>query len=327
MIAFGPVPSRRLGQSLGINNIPPKACSYSCVYCQIGRTSKMPIDRHSFYKPTRILRDTENKVKRARRLGEPIDYLTFVPDGEPTLDVNLGQEIELLKPLGIKIAVITNSSLLWRGDVREELMRADWVSLKIDSVRDKTWRRINRPHHALTLNSILDSMLEFAQAYTGTLATETMLVEDVNDSEADAEEIGDFLTALGPEKAYVSIPIRPPAEEGVEPPSEDRVNRFFQILAKRTDRVECLLGHEGIGFACTGQAQEDMLSITAVHPMREEAVGDFLRRANTDWSAVHDLLAQGRLVETEYEGRKFYVRAFPQTHGAQPVLGSDVVSA
>jgi wyosine [tRNA(Phe)-imidazoG37] synthetase (radical SAM superfamily) len=162
MIAFGPVPSRRLGQSLGINNIPPKVYTYSCVYCQLGRTIKMQVGQSAFYEPGDITRAVQDKVKKATEVGESIDYLTFVSDGEPSLDLNLGREIELLRPLGIKIAVITNSSLIGREDVRENLMQADWVSLKMDSVREEIWRRINQPYGTLRLNSILDGALEFS---------------------------------------------------------------------------------------------------------------------------------------------------------------------
>ena len=308
MKAFGPVPSRRLGRSLGVNNIPPKVCTYSCVYCQLGRTIKMQVERRAFYQPEEILRDVEEKVRNAREVGESIDYLTFVPDGEPTLDVGLGQEIELLKPLGINIAVITNASLIWREDVKEDLMRADWVSLKVDSVSEDVWRRINRPHRALQLASILEGMLEFAKAYEGELATETMLVEGVNDGDEHVREVADFLAELKPAKAYLSIPTRPPAEEWAQPPNEKVINRAYQILGDRVDHVEYLIGYEGNAFAFTGNVEEDLLSITAVHPMREEAVKEFLARAKADWSIVRKLLKQGRLVEAEYEGSKFYIR-------------------
>ena len=313
MIAFGPVPSRRLGRSLGINNIPPKVCTYSCAYCQLGRTIKMQVDRRAFYQPEEILKDVEEKVESARKVRESIDYLTFVPDGEPTLDVNLGREIELLKPLGIKIAVITNASLIGREDVRDDLMKADWVSLKVDSIREDVWRRINRPHRTLQLASILDGMLEFAKAYggkprCGELATETMLVEGVNDSDSHLEEVADFLAQLGPARAYLSIPTRPPAEKWVQPPSEEVINRAYQILNKPVDPVEYLIGYEGNAFAFTGNVEEDLLSITAVHPMRGEAVSGFLSRAETDWPVVHKLIAQGQLIKTEYEGKWFYVR-------------------
>ncbi len=315
MKAFGPVPSRRLGRSLGINNIPPKVCTYSCVYCQLGRTIKMQVERRAFYQPEEILRDVEEKVRNAREVGESIDYLTFVPDGEPTLDVGLGQEIELLKPLGINIAVITNASLIWREDVKEDLMRADWVSLKVDSVSEDVWRRINRPHRALQLASILEGMLEFARAYEGELATETMLVEGVNDGDEHVREVADFLAELRPARAYLSIPTRPPAEEWAQPPNEKVINRAYQILGDRVDHVEYLIGYEGNAFAFTGNAEEDLLSITAVHPMREEAVKEFLARARADWSIVRKLLEQGQLVETEYEGNKFYMRKLQGARG------------
>ena len=308
MIAFGPVPSRRLGRSLGINNIPPKVCTYSCVYCQVGRTLKMQVERRKFYDPEKILAEVQDKAERSKEAGEAIDYLTFVPDGEPTLDVHLGSEIELLKPLGIKIAVITNASLIGREDVREELMEADWVSLKVDSVREEVWRRINRAHYALNLSSILDGMLQFAKAYNGELVTETMLVEGVNDSDALVGEVADFLAHLRPAHAYLSIPTRPPAEERVRAPGEEAINRAYQILSSRVDHVEHLIGYEGNAFAFTGNVEEDLLSITAVHPMREEAVSEFLARAGVDWSIVHGLIAQRRLIETEYQGRKFYMR-------------------
>jgi wyosine [tRNA(Phe)-imidazoG37] synthetase (radical SAM superfamily) len=308
MIAFGPVPSRRLGRSLGINNIPPKVCTYSCVYCQLGRTIKMQVERGAFYEPEEILQDVQNKVERAKEAGEPVDYLTFVPDGEPTLDVNFGREIELLKPLGIRIAVITNSSLIWREDVREGLMKADWVSLKMDSVREEVWRRINRPHGSLQLTSILDGALEFAQAFKGELATETMLVEGVNEGDDHIREVAGFLARLRPATAYLAIPTRPPAEEWVQPPSEEVINRAYQIVSERVDRVEYLIGYEGNAFAFTGDAEEDLLSITSVHPMREEAVGEFLVRARAEWSVVHRLIAQDQLVESKYDGLTFYMR-------------------
>jgi wyosine [tRNA(Phe)-imidazoG37] synthetase (radical SAM superfamily) len=315
MIAFGPVPSRRLGRSLGINNIPPKVCTYSCVYCQLGRTIKMQVDRRTFYQPEEILRDVEEKVDSARKVGESIDYLTFVPDGEPTLDTNLDCEIELLRPLGIKMAVITNGSLIWREDVREDLMKADWVSLKVDSTREDVWRRINRPHGTLQLASILDGMLEFAEVYKGELATETMLVEGVNDSGAHLEEMADFLVQLRPTTAYLSIPTRPPAERWVQSPGEEVINRAYQILSKRAVQVEYLIGYEGNAFAFTGNAREDLLSITAVHPMREEAVSEFLARARADWPVVYKLIEEDQLVETEYGGKGFYMRKLHERDG------------
>jgi len=314
MIAFGPVPSRRLGRSLGVNNIPPKVCSYACVYCQLGRTIKMQVERRPFYEPSEVLETVRDKIERSRRAGEAVDYLTFVPDGEPTLDLNLGREIELLKPLGIKIAVISNSSLVWREDVREDLLGADWVSLKVDATQEEAWRKVDRPHGSLRLDRILDGVRAFASAYQGELVTETMLVAGVNDDEDQLRDVASFVARLEPARAYLSIPTRPPAEEWVRAPSEEIVNRAYQTLDQRVRHVEYLIGYEGNAFAFTGDVEEDLLSITSVHPMREEAVEAFLARAGADWPVVEALVAQGKLVEMAYEGRKFFMRKLNAKH-------------
>lgn len=310
MLTFGPIPSRRLGRSLGINNIPPKICSYSCIYCQLGRTLRMKIEPQTFYSPEHIFEQVEKKVNQSREKEESIDYLTFVPDGEPTLDINLGETIRLIKPLGIKIAVITNSSLLDKRKVRDNLKEVDLVSLKVDSVEESIWKKINRPHHHLVLTDILDGMVKFAHSFKGEIITETMLVKGINDDSKDIEQVADFLARINPARAYLSIPIRPPAEQGVKATSEEVMNQSYNILQKRIAQVEHLIGYEGNAFAFTGEAEEDILSITSVHPMREEALKVFLKRAKPDWSLVLELLKQGKLVETEYEGHKFYLRKF-----------------
>jgi wyosine [tRNA(Phe)-imidazoG37] synthetase (radical SAM superfamily) len=311
-IAFGPVPSRRLGHSLGINNIPPKICTYSCVYCQVGRTSHFQLEPSPFYESETVAKAVAEKVARARESNETVDYLTFVPDGEPTLDANIGRTIELLKPLGIRIAVITNATLIDRREVREALMKADWVSFKIDAVTEMIWRRINRPHSALRLDRIHQGMLEFAKGYAGTLVTETMLVGGLNDENGNLNAIAAFLSRLKPKAAYISIPTRPPAEKRIQPPAEENVARAHQILGREVARVELLIGYEGNAFAFSGDPAEDLLSITAVHPMREEAVAKLLHRAQAGWSVVQQLIRRGELVESEYEGRKFFIRAFPK---------------
>ncbi len=315
MLVFGPVPSRRLGRSMGINNIPPKICTYSCVYCQLGRTLKLQIARQDFYEPEEILREVQDKVEKARAAGESVDYLTFVPDGEPTLDIHLGAEIALLKSLGIKIAVITNSSLLWHEEVRAALSQADWVSLKMDAVLEEVWRRVDRPHGSLRLPAILEGALEFVQTFAGQLVTETMLVEGVNDGVDAIGAVGDFLARLKPQTAYLAIPTRPPAEAWVRSPDEEVINRDYQILQREVAHVEYLVGYEGNAFAFTGDVAGDLLSITSVHPMREDAVHEFLGRAEADWEVVRDLIAGVQLVETTYEGRKFYVRKLNSRKG------------
>jgi wyosine [tRNA(Phe)-imidazoG37] synthetase (radical SAM superfamily) len=306
--AFGPVPSRRLGHSLGINNIPPKTCTYSCVYCQLGRTIRMRAERCAFFEPGQILQDVQARIAGAREVGEPIDYLTFVPDGEPTLDLHLGRAIALLKPLGIKVAVITNASLLWREEVRADLMGADWVSLKVDAAGRQVWRRVDRPHGTLQLPRIREGLLQFARSYRGELVTETMLVDGVNTDEAVIREVAKLVADLRPSTAYLSAPIRPPAEEWVRPPAEESLNRAYQVFREGVERVEYLIGYEGNAFAFTGDVEDDLLSITAVHPMRQDAVTAYLDRAGADWSVVRRLVDRDQLVRTSYRGSEFYLR-------------------
>lgn len=308
MIFFGPVPSRRLGRSIGVNNIPPKYCTYSCIYCQLGQTNKKQIERRIFYGKKDFFE--KNKIEKTIRIGESIDYLTFVPDGEPTLDINLGHEITSLRKYGIKIAVITNSSLIWRSDVKKDLMKTDLVSLKVDTTEKEIWQKINRPHQNLKLESILDGIIEFKKMYKGEIITETMLVDGINDGHNDVQEVANFIAQIKPDKTYLSIPIRPPTEKGVSSPNAKIINRSYQIFRDKIDHVECLFDYEGDDFTFSGNFEKDLLNIIAVHPMREKAVRKFLGKANKDWSFIQKMISQGLIIETEYEGIKFYTKKF-----------------
>jgi wyosine [tRNA(Phe)-imidazoG37] synthetase (radical SAM superfamily) len=309
-LAFGPIPSRRLGRSLGVNNIPAKICTYSCVYCQVGRTTAMPLERRAYYAPEEVFAAVQAKLENARRLGAAADYVTFVPDGEPTLDANLGAELDLLRPLGVPLAAISNASLISREDVRADLSRADWVSLKADAVDEATWRRLNRPHGKLRLEPILAGVRAFAREFRGTLATETMLVRGVNEAPGHVEAVAALLAEVKPATAYLAVPTRPPAAEAVEPPTAESVARAYEMFVSAGLRTELLLGYPTEPFAYTGDVEADILSITAVHPMREEAVAELLAKAGAGREAVERLVAAGLVAAVEFEGRKFFVRRF-----------------
>ena len=268
----------------------------------------MRVERGEFYEPDKILRDVEDKVRRARRRGEAIDYLSFVPDGEPTLDLHIGEEIKLLRKLGLKIAVITNSSLIWKTDVREELLMADWVSLKLDALSPDVWRKVNRPHGSLSLGRILEGISEFARVFKGELATETMLIQGFNDRAEEMEKISVFVAGLKPKKSYISVPIRPPAEKGIHPPDAYSLNLTHQAFAEKSIDTEHLIGYEGNAFAFTGNVEEDLLSIMSVHPMRDDAVREFLRNAKAEWEVIENLLNENKLVEIKFENKVFYTR-------------------
>ncbi len=308
-IAFGPVPSRRLGRSLGINNVPPKHCTYACVYCQLGRTPNLHIDRRTFQRPETIIAAVSERLEALEAQGEaPPDYVTFVPDGETTLDLYLDESLAGVGALGVPTAVISNASLIGDPAVREALGQADWVSLKVDAVHEKVWRAVDRPHGRLRLDAILHGIVEFAAGYEGILATETMLVRGLNDGQEEMEAVAEQLAAIGPTIAYLSIPTRPPAESWVLPPAEAALNAAFQTLAARLPRVEWLVGYEGNAFASTGDTAQDLMQITAVHPMRQDAVLELLERNQQAWQVVERLVASEQLLELGYGGERFYLR-------------------
>ena len=308
MVVFGPIPSRRLGRSLGINNIPPKECSYSCVYCQVGLTDTMLIKRKQYYSTYRIFKEVSERVKTLHNNGEKIDYITFVPDGEPTLDINLGKEIDLLKTLGMKIAVITNSSLLWDENVRSNLMLADWVSVKIDSVDEKIWHKINRPNGKLSLPKILSGIETFSREFKGVLVTETMLVKGVNDGIESIKSMAAFIKYVSPYKAYLLVPTRPPAEEFVEAPDEENLNMAYQTFHSLIGVVELLTYSEGTDFSYSSEAEKELLSILAVHPMRKDAVETFLMKAQAGWDLIEGLISRNILREIKYSGDTFLIK-------------------
>ena len=306
MITFGPVPSRRLGNSLGINNIPvKKICSYSCIYCQVGITKHYSVKREVFYDPMKIYTEVENQLNKIP--GKP-DYLTFVADGEPTLDINLGKSIEKLRPFGIPIAVITNASLLNDPEVQTELSLADWVSVKIDVNEESSWKKLNRPHKDLSFDKYLEGLFLFSSIFKGKLASETMLVEGLNDQVDLIRSTATLIKQIQPFIAYISVPTRPPAVSSVKKPSETTINTAYQIFKEAGLNTELLIGFEGVNTGYTGNAIDDIMDMCAVHPIREDTMEEILKKDRAD-STILQLLIDGNYIKkVAYNGMFFYIR-------------------
>ena len=308
MIVFGPIPSRRLGRSLGINNIPPKVCSYSCIYCQVGITDSMSVHRWNFFPPEEIFNEVKNRVSQLHKAGEKIDYFSFVPDGEPTLDINLGSTIEKLKTFNIKIAVITNSSLLWDDTVKRDLMHADWICIKIDTVNSKIWHRINRPHNQLDFSNIIKGIEEFASSYKGILCTETMLIREVNDNRQSINETAQLISRVNPARAFILTPVRPPAENWVKAPDKDDLNTAGRIFNSYGIKAELLASSDEVNFTYSSNVENELLSIIAVHPMKEDAIKEFLSKANSNWDLIEQLIENKKIKKIDYSGSSFFVK-------------------
>lgn len=308
-LTFGPIPSRRLGQSLGINNtLLPKACSYNCAYCQAGRSHHLEIERRAFFSPQEIYKAVSKAIQNAEKEDIEINYLSFVPDGEPTLDIQLGESIRLLKTLGKRIAVFTNASLIWRPEVRADLALADWVSLKFDAVLETAWRRTDRPQKYLSLHLIMDGALAFARQFRGALVTETMLCADLNDMPENLTATAEYIATLSPSVAYLGVPTRPPLEKWALPPDEAILTQAFAIFAARIPKVELMVGYPPPAYQPGNDAERDIPAILAVHPIREAEMQDYLTKGGYSGDVLERLLHKGIIKKTAYAGEEFWLR-------------------
>ena len=305
---FGPVPSRRLGRSLGVNNVPYKTCSYSCIYCQLGETTELTVRRKGFYDPLEVAME----VEQALSMNAEVDYVTLVPDGEPTLDINLGKLVRLLKErTRAPLAVLTNSSLLWMMEVREALEDADLVSLKLDAVEEDTWRSVNRPHPSLDLNQVLEGLSDFARGFKGRLLVEAMLVKGVNDRAEELRGLAGFISKLRPFKVYIAVPTRPPALPWVEPAGEEDLVTAHQFMASElsSDRVELLVEPEGVEVGVVGDAVDALLRTSSVHPLRVEQAFKMLEGVvESPEACLRQLTEAGLIKEVKYRGASFLIR-------------------
>jgi wyosine [tRNA(Phe)-imidazoG37] synthetase (radical SAM superfamily) len=300
------VVSRRLGYSLGINHITFKTCTYNCVYCQVGRTTRCSIERKAFFDPHEVYAIAKKKIDLLAGRNVRVDYVSFVPNGEPTLDLNLSKEILLLRELGHKIAVITNSSLLWKTEVREAISSADYVSVKLDTVNEDTWKRLNRPHGKLRLARVLNGIIDFAKTYDGILTTETMMVNGLNDNAGELEAIGVFLNKLKRSKSYFSIPIRPPAEHYVTSPDNTKLSEISNFIKIEISSSEMLFAPEGDDFKGGDEIVEELMGIMSVHPMTKEAIEKFIS-SRADDRAMLQYMIDNRMIERiTFNEKEFY---------------------
>jgi wyosine [tRNA(Phe)-imidazoG37] synthetase (radical SAM superfamily) len=302
---FGPVPSRRLGRSLGIDPIPLKTCNWNCVYCQLGRTAPLTNDRRDYFPREEIVQQVKTALE-AHRKGE-IDWVTFVGSGEPTLHIGLGWMIGQVKTLtSIPIAVITNGSLLCRPDVREELFAADAVLPSLDAATETLYRTISRPHPNLPFASLVDGLLAFRHAYGGKLWMEVMLIKDLNDSEEALKGLAAVLRQIGPDAVHLSLPIRPPAEPWVQPADEEAIMRATAILGETASLIHPVEGE----FDLSGYDNllDAVVALITRHPLREEELVCALHR----WAPgsvsrlLSELAATGRAQQVTRYGEHFW---------------------
>ena len=288
-VVFGPVRSRRLGYVLGINNIKQKACSYNCIYCPSGKTSCCSVCINYCLSPYELHLSVKNKLKELSNSNKKIEYIVFAGSGEPTLDSSLSKEISLLREFGYKIAVFTNSSLLWNYNIQENLMFADYVSIKIDTVNEETWFKLNRPHRKLDYNVILEGIKQFSNRFQGTLTTETMLIKNINDNAEEIEQLSKYLNALKRKESYFMTPMYPPAESYAVSPDADTLNQLSGIINEKVTNSVLLCCPETEDFFATDDFENEFLGLLSIHPVSVDAVKHFVK-GNGEMKTLNNLI-------------------------------------
>ena len=227
---FGPVNSRRLGRSLGIDLFREKICNLNCVYCEVGPTT-VPVNRRGRYSPTReILAEITEFCSDPHRLAA-VDVLTVTAKGEPTLHLDLGVILRHIKSLTDKpVAVLTNGTTLADDEVREALQLADIVVPSLDAVRAESFSKVDRPARGLTVEAIINGLRDFSRAYRGRLWLEILLVRDINDADADIDALLPVLTTLRLDRIQLNTVVRPPADPGARPVAEARLAEIARRL-------------------------------------------------------------------------------------------------
>jgi wyosine [tRNA(Phe)-imidazoG37] synthetase (radical SAM superfamily) len=210
---YGPVPSRRLGRSLGVDIVPFKVCTLDCVYCQLGRTTQKTLERKDYAPVDAVLRELQEKLAR----GLEANFITISGSGEPTLHSKLGELIDGIKKITeIPVAVITNGTLLYRQDVRADCARADVVLPSLDAGDEQTFQKINRPHPDLSSQKLIDGLSAFRDEFSGRLWLEVFLIEGFNTDKAQIEKILNAVKRIRPDKIQLNTAVRPVAEPDVK---------------------------------------------------------------------------------------------------------------
>lgn len=291
---FGPIPSRRLGRSLGVNTIPLKTCNFSCTYCQLGETDQLVDERHDFFPPADIIAEISGAIQVHR---EKADFLTFAGEGEPTLCLSLGSLIRQAKKLSnIPVAVITNGSLLWREDVRSDLYPADLVMPSLDAVNPDVFRRLNRPGRDVPIELIIKGVQDFGATFEGRYWIEVMLVDGVNDGDEELKELAGALATAQPDRIVLNLPTRPPSDETVHLPGADRL-RYARELFEPIAEVDYPMPMEA--QQQTALTRDDLLQALRSHPLRV----DELKTINEDVEGlIHRLEQDGRVERVTRDG-------------------------
>lgn len=305
---YGPVPSRRLGMSLGVELVPHKVCIYDCVFCEVGPTKRRVISRKEYVRKDRILRELDIFLSS---YGGRIDHITLTGSGETTLNSKLGDIIaEIKSRFDIPVAVLTHSGNIHDERVREELAKADVICPSLDSVSQKVFEKVNRPHHSVRIEKVIEGLMKLRESFRNKLLLEVLLVKGINDSDDEISKIGEVSRAIKPDMVQISTVDRPGAYPSALPLSSDELHKAKEMVSKYYSRVEVISRHyrnPEPPEAKKVDLREDILDILRRRPL---TVMDIVVSEGVEFfevkRVIEDLLRCGEIEEVVLNGTKFY---------------------
>lgn len=301
---FGPVPSGRLGLSLGLDLVPKKTCTLDCLYCEVGRTTNRTVRRSRAHPAEDVL---EELAAFLPEWEERLDYITLAGSGEPTLNAGIGQIIDEVKAMtSVSLAVLTNGTLLNREDVRQDLAKADVVLPSLDTCREETFRLLNRPHPDLDLPAVIKGLTRFRAGFGGRVWLEVLLAAGINDRPEELEALALAVDEIKPDKVQLNTVYRPPADGRAQPLGPDELAAAAGFFRQRVE-VAARFSKDR-KKADPGRIGLEVLSLLGRRPCTREDVADALGLSAKRVSRELGRLEQSGLIRFEEHDEKLFFR-------------------
>lgn len=317
---YGPVPSQRLGLSLGVDLVPFKTCTYDCIYCQLGRTPHKTVTRQEYVPLADILQELEQKLAD----GPVPDYVTLSGSGEPTLHARLGELLREIKKLtSIPVAVLTNGSLLWRPEVQDELLAADLVLPSLDAGDEFLFRYVNRPHPEIVFEQMVHGLAEFTARFAQPVWLEVFLLAGVTNIQSEVEKIAALAREIRPAKVQLNTVARPAAEEFACPVSREQLLEFTKLFDGKGEVIHAGEYDKSPAPIMNEATDADILALLSRRPCTVQGVATGLGLAASEATRrIKALAAQGAVKLVQNKGTMFY-QMMPEA-GKKPVANNDL---
>ena len=300
---FGPVPSRRLGVSLGIDPIPKKVCSLDCVYCEVDKTSLQTLERAEYIPAEIILSELRDYLSKDH---VHLDFITFSGSGEPTLNSKIGYLIrEIKKMTDTPIAVITNGTLLWKPEVREELLPADLVMPSLDAASEKIFIKVNHPAKGLTAKMLLDGLVKFRQEYSGPIWLEILIVKNVNDKEDEYYRLAEAVKKINPDRIQLNTVVRPPGFGKAEAVKKGELQKLQQIIGPKAEIIATF--HRETNKAYREEIEDSLIELLQIRACTIDEMVESMGIHRDELLKYIELLNEdNRLQRIQFEGKIYY---------------------